>query len=70
MFKSKKIAKIGDLCVACGVCVKECPLRAITIQTGIKAKVCLTTCVGCGKCSKACPASVIGICDREVLHER
>lgn len=48
-------------CVACGVCVKNCPLGAIKIEKGIFASVNLDKCVGCGKCSKACPASVIEI---------
>ena len=52
------------LCVACGCCVKVCPLGAIQIMKGIMAEVDMTKCVGCGKCAKECPASVIII--REV----
>ena len=52
------------LCVACGCCVKVCPLGAIQIMNGIMAEVDMTKCVGCGKCAKECPASVIII--REV----
>ena len=50
--------------VACGCCVKVCPLGAIHIMNGIMAEVDMTKCVGCGKCAKECPASVIII--REV----
>ena len=53
-----------SLCVACGCCVKVCPLGAIQIMNGIMAEVDMTKCVGCGKCAKECPASVIII--REV----
>ena len=51
-------------CVACGCCVKVCPLDAIQVVKGIMAQVNLDQCVGCGKCAKECPASVIEI--REV----
>lgn len=48
-------------CVACGCCVKVCPLNAIQIIKGIRARVDEEKCVGCGKCAKECPASVIEI---------
>ncbi len=48
-------------CVACGCCVKVCPLRAIEIMKGIAAQVNYDRCVGCGKCAKECPASTITI---------
>ena len=47
--------------VACGCCVKVCPLGAIQIMKGIMAEVDMTKCVGCGKCAQECPASVIEI---------
>lgn len=67
MKKNKKIAKISNLCVACGTCINECKFEAIEITNGIKAKVDLEKCVGCGKCSKICPASVIEIVLNEVI---
>lgn len=51
-------------CVACGCCVKVCPMGAIEINRGLFAQVKVDKCVGCGKCAKECPASVIEI--REV----
>lgn len=51
-------------CVACGCCVKVCPLQAIEIVRGVMAQVRQEKCVGCGKCARECPASVIEI--REV----
>ena len=51
-------------CVACGCCVKVCPLGAIAVVKGIAAQVDGERCVGCGKCARECPASVIEI--REV----
>lgn len=53
-----------ELCVACGCCVKACPLGAIEIIRGVMAQVRQEKCVGCGKCARECPASVIEI--REV----
>lgn len=53
-----------ESCVACGCCVKVCPLNAIAVFKGIAAKVEPERCVGCGKCAGECPASVITI--REV----
>ena len=61
--KRKAFVAQGD-CVACGCCVKVCPMGAIQIAKGIMAQVNMDKCVGCGKCAKECPASVIEI--REV----
>lgn len=61
--KRKAFVQQSD-CVACGCCVKVCPLGAIQIMNGIMAEVDMTKCVGCGKCAKECPASLIII--REV----
>ena len=59
--KKKKACVNQSDCVACGCCVKVCPLSAITIFKGIMANVDLSKCVGCGKCAKECPASIIEI---------
>ena len=69
MGKSKKIARVDPLCVACGTCIKECPFQAIGIRDGTIARIDLEKCVGCGKCSKICPASVIEMILREVKDE-
>ncbi|WP_409968086.1 4Fe-4S dicluster domain-containing protein [Bengtsoniella intestinalis] len=65
---AKRMAVVGKRCVACGTCIKVCPFGAITIPTGVGARVNLDKCVGCGKCSKACPASIIAIAQREVAY--
>ena len=62
--KRRKAAVNQNDCVACGCCVKVCPLNAISVFRGIAAKVNPERCVGCGKCARECPASVIEI--REV----
>ena len=60
--RKKRKAVVDDgTCVACGCCVKVCPLGAISVWRGITAKVDPERCVGCGKCARECPASVISI---------
>ena len=61
MAKSPKVCRIGKECVACGCCVKVCPVQAIEIVRGVAARVNTDKCVGCGKCAAECPASVIRI---------
>ncbi|MDL2218041.1 4Fe-4S binding protein [Christensenellaceae bacterium OttesenSCG-928-M15] len=62
----KKIAQVGNDCVACGNCVKYCPFGAIAVYKGLYAKVDESKCRGCAKCVKACPADVIVCEKREV----
>lgn len=60
--KKKKLAWVDrTLCAACGVCMKVCPKKAITIYKGLYALVEETLCIGCKKCAKECPASIIAI---------
>ena len=61
----KKLAFIGKDCVACGCCVKQCPLVALSIYKGLHAVVDDGKCVGCGMCAVACPAGVIEVFNRE-----
>lgn len=57
--KRKKAFVHKTMCVACGECVKNCPLKAIEIYKGMYAVVNNEKCVGCGKCSRVCPADAI-----------
>ena len=59
--KTRKALVDQTRCVACGCCVKVCPLSAIQVVKGIAAQVDTEKCVGCGKCAKECPATVITI---------
>ncbi|MDS0525177.1 4Fe-4S binding protein [Clostridium sp. SHJSY1] len=61
----KKAQVLKNQCVACGTCIKECPISAIKVVQGVFAEVDQTRCVGCGKCERACPASVIEIIAKE-----
>ena len=56
--RSKAVVNQRD-CVACGCCLKVCPMNAIRIFKGMFAKVDESRCVGCGKCVRECPASII-----------
>ena len=62
--KTRKAFVDQTSCVACGCCVKVCPLSAIQVVRGVAAQVNTQKCVGCGKCARECPATVIAI--REV----
>ena len=62
MTKLKRKAFVDTIsCVACGCCVKVCPIGAIRIEKGVWAQVDMEKCVGCGRCAAECPASVITI---------
>ena len=62
--KGRRAAVDSGACVACGCCVKVCPLQAVAVIRGVTARVEREKCVGCGRCAKECPASAIEI--REV----
>ncbi len=64
MALSKRLARVGRECVACGTCMKVCPRSAIRVVSGVIARVDGMLCVGCGRCAKVCPADVIGIVER------
>ena len=67
--KSKKYAKVDrQQCVACGACVKECPMSAISIWRGCYAKIDANVCIGCSKCAKVCPVGCIEVLNREVTE--
>ena len=59
--KRRRAVVDRSFCVACGCCVKVCPLQAIQVVRGIAAQVDPDKCVGCGKCARECPASIIEI---------
>lgn len=70
MKKAKRVASISSECVACGCCIKVCPLQAISVPKGINAKVDENKCVGCGKCELNCPAQVITILAKEGAYAK
>ena len=66
----KKRMAVADknICVACGVCIRECPLNAISVWKGCHAVVDTQKCVGCAKCAKVCPAGCITVEQMEVAE--
>jgi formate hydrogenlyase subunit 6/NADH:ubiquinone oxidoreductase subunit I len=49
--------KITDECIACGTCIDECPVEAIS--AGDIYKIDASTCIDCGSCADACPTEAI-----------
>lgn len=62
--RGKKAVVTREECVACGACIKVCPVNAITIYKGIFALVDTARCVGCAKCANTCPAYAINMEER------
>lgn len=46
-------------CVLCLMCVKECPVKAISIIENVSAKIDPDKCIGCGRCYNACYSEAI-----------
>ena len=49
-----------DLCNGCGLCVKVCPAKTISMQDG-KAVVTGTYSMGCGHCEAVCPTGAVRV---------
>lgn len=49
--------KITDACIACGACMSECPVDAIS--EGDKYSIDPATCIDCGACAAVCPVEAI-----------
>ena len=45
-------------CAACGVCIEECPVGAISMNGGF-AVIDERTCIRCGKCHAVCPQEAV-----------
>ena len=48
---------ISDDCIACGTCIDECPVGAIS--EGDKYNINPEMCTDCGTCADACPTEAI-----------
>jgi ferredoxin len=49
--------KINDDCTACGTCIDECPVEAIS--EGDIYKIDPDVCTDCGACADVCPVEAI-----------
>lgn len=49
---------IQDKCTGCGLCVKGCEDKALTMQNGIPVRD-YSKCISCGDCVKVCPSDAM-----------
>ncbi len=50
---------IPDKCIACQICIGECPVGAIELSAEGVAHIDPEVCVGCGKCFESCPVNAV-----------
>jgi len=50
---------IPDKCIACQICIGECPVGAIELSAQGVALIDPEVCVGCGKCFESCPVNAV-----------
>ena len=48
-----------DDCIACGICVDECPQEALTVND--TCEVDADACIDCGICVDACPQDALAL---------
>lgn len=49
-----------EKCIRCWLCIKTCPVRAITISGETKKpSISLGRCIFCGECAEVCPTRAI-----------
>lgn len=54
MHSASKPTMAEENCVACGMCVKNCPEKAIAYNDHRKAQINYDKCIGCGQCVASC----------------
>jgi electron transfer flavoprotein alpha subunit len=58
--KGIEVAEImPDKCMACQICIAECPVGAIELNSAGVAEIDPEVCVGCGKCADVCPVEAV-----------
>lgn len=64
-FVEDKFIAISPRCVRCDLCVKECPVNAITTSSFVKRSRIKDNCVKCEICPQTCPVSCIYVLETE-----
>jgi len=54
MHSASKPKMVEENCVACGMCIKNCPEKAISYNKKRKAQIDYDKCIGCGQCVASC----------------
>lgn len=54
MHSASKPEMVEENCVACGMCIKNCPEKAIAYNKRRKARIDYNKCIGCGQCVASC----------------
>lgn len=64
-----QVELIANTCIACGLCVKKCPMDALHLRTtgGGTSTLVITQerCIGCGVCTVVCPVAAVQLVPRE-----
>lgn len=48
-----------EMCTGCGICVDECPVGAIELDSNALAVIKDAECIRCGKCHDVCPQEAV-----------
>ncbi len=51
----------SDKCTHCGICINECPVKAISKDENGAAIINAAKCIGCGACKRSCHFSAVDI---------
>ncbi len=63
------VSSIAEKCRVCYTCVRECPAKAIRIESG-QAQVVPERCIGCGNCVRVCSQNAKSVYDSTEETER
>ena len=47
------------MCTGCGICIEECPVKAIALTDDGQASINDDFCIRCGRCIDACPLGLM-----------